>query len=249
MSDPSTVKLRLFVEADLGPGAEIALAPGQAHYIGTVMRRKPGDGVLLFNGRDGEWLAEIRDVGRKKGVLSVETQTRAQSGDPDLRLLFAPIKRTRLDYTIEKATELGVRQIRPMFTEFTDVERVNLERLNANAVEAAEQCRRLTVPEIAAPARSLEAALADLPAVCRRFVFDTGEGARPASDVLAGLPRDDAPSALIVGPEGGFSPRERALLKSAPNTYPMTLGPRILRADTAVVAALALWQAFLGDWR
>ena len=249
MTDLSTIKLRLFVEADLGPGREIALAAGQAHYLGTVMRRKAGDGMLLFNGKDGEWLAEIREISRKACTVSIREQTRPQSGEPDLWLLFAPIKRARLDYTIEKATELGAKVVRPMFTEFTDVERVNLERLKANAVEAAEQCRRLTVPEILPPARSLEEALEGLPAGWRRFVFDTGEGAAPASEVLAGVPRDGVPAALVIGPEGGFSPRERAFLIEAPNVYRMTLGPRILRADTAAVAAFTLWQALQGDWR
>jgi 16S rRNA (uracil1498-N3)-methyltransferase len=244
----ATAKLRLYVEADLGPGAEIMLGPDQSHYVATVMRRKAGDAVLLFNGRDGEWLAEVIEAGRKSCHVALRERTREQTAEPDLWLLFAPIKRTRLDYTVQKATELGASAIQPVFTDFTSVERVNLDRLTANAIEAAEQCRRLTVPEILPPAKSLVDALDALPAGCRRLIFDNGEGARPAAAVLAGLPRDGAPAALVIGPEGGFSERERAALKSMAETYFLALGPRILRADTAVVAALALWQATLGDW-
>ena len=249
MSDISNAKLRLFVEADLGPGAEIVLEGGQAHYLVNVMRRKVGDGVLLFNGRDGEWLAEISETTKKVCHVRVVSETRPQAAEPDLRLLFAPIKRLRLDYTVQKATELGVSVIQPVFTEFTHVERVNLDRLEANAIEAAEQCRRLTVPEIREPAKSVVEAFDALPETCRRFIFDNGDGAAPALEVLSGLPRDGAAAALLIGPEGGFSDRERAAFRAAPDTHLLTLGPRILRADTAVVAGLSLWQAVLGDWR
>jgi len=247
-SETSQKRLRLYVTEDLAAGAELVLEPGHSHYLGTVMRRKPGDGVLLFNGRDGEWLAEIVEAGRKQCRVTVTSETRAQASGPDLWLLFAPIKRTRLDYTVQKATELGVRVIQPVFTDFTAVERVNLDRLEANAVEAAEQCRRLTVPEIREPLKSLDAAFDALPAGCHRFVFDNGEGAEPAATVFARVQRDEAPTAVLIGPEGGFSERERGILASAANTHLLTLGPRILRADTAVVAALTLWQAVLGDW-
>ena len=248
MSDKPTAKIRLYVEADLGPGTEVVLGPDQSHYVATVMRRRPGDAVLLFNGRDGEWRAEIMEAGRKSCRLRLEERTRAQSSEPNLWLLFAPIKRARLDYTVEKATELGARVIWPVFTDFTNVDRVNLDRLEANTIEAAEQCRRLTVPEIRPPAKSLDGALDGLPPSCRRFVFDNGEGAEPAASVLAKLSKEAVPTAIIIGPEGGFSERERAVLTSAPDTHLLTLGPRILRADTAVVAALTLWQALLGDW-
>lgn len=249
MPDAPNAKIRLYVEADLGPEAGIALGADQAHYVVNVMRRKAGDVLLLFNGRDGEWLAEIAEAGRKSCRVALGQRVREQANGPDLRLLFAPIKRTRLDYTVQKATELGASAIQPVFTDFTAVERVNLDRLTANAVEAAEQCRRLTVPEIQSPAGSLEEALGGLPEGCRRLVFDNDESAGPAAAVLADLPRDNLPAAVLIGPEGGFSDRERAVLKSAPDTHFLTLGPRILRADTAVVAALALWQALCGDWR
>ena len=249
MSNISNAKLRLFVEADLGPDAEILLEGGQAHYLVNVMRRKVGDGVLLFNGRDGEWLAEISETGKKVCHVQVRSETQPQGNEPDLWLLFAPIKRLRLDYTVQKATELGVSVIQPVFTEFTHVERVNLDRLEANAIEAAEQCRRLTVPDIREPAKSVAEAFDALPEGCRRFIFDNGEGAAPALDVLNGMPRDGAPAALLIGPEGGFSERERAAFRKASDTHLVTLGPRILRADTAVVAGLTLWQAVLGDWR
>ena len=249
MSDISNAKLRLFVEADLGPDTEILVEGGQAHYLVNVMRRKVGDGVLLFNGRDGEWLAEISETAKKTCHVRVKSETRPQGTEPDLWLLFAPIKRLRLDYTVQKATELGVSVIQPVFTEFTHIERVNLDRLEANAIEAAEQCGRLTVPEIREPVKTVSDAFAALPDGCRRFIFDNGEGAAPAHDVLTNLPPDGAPAALLIGPEGGFSERERATFREAPDTHLLTLGPRILRADTAVVAGLALWQAVLGDWR
>ncbi len=248
MSEAQTAKIRLYVEADLGPDVDLALGARQSHYLATVMRRRPGDAVLLFNGRDGEWRATILDAGRKACRLKIEDRTRPQTTEPDLWLLFAPIKRARLDYTVEKATELGTRVIWPVFTDFTNVDRVNLDRLQANVTEAAEQCRRLTVPEIRPPAKSLDEALGGLPSPCRRLVFDNGEDAAPATSVLASLSREDVPTAIVVGPEGGFSERERAALNGAPDTHLVSLGPRILRADTAVVAALALWQALLGDW-
>ncbi len=201
------------------------LEDGQAHYLVNVMRRKPGDAVLLFNGRDGEWLAEISGTAKKTCHVRLVSEARPQAREPDLRLLFAPIKRLRLDYTVQKATELGVSAIQPVFTEFTHVERVNLDRLEANAVEAAEQCRRLTVPRIMEPAKTVAEAFAALPDGCRRFIFDNGEGSAPALDVLSGLPKDDAPAALLIGPEGGFSERERTVFRAAPDTHLLTLGP------------------------
>ncbi len=177
MSEAQPAKIRLYVEADLGSGVDLALGARQSHYLATVMRRRPGDAVLLFNGRDGEWRATILDAGRKACRLKIEDRTRPQTTEPDLWLLFAPIKRARLDYTVEKATELGTRVIWPVFTDFTNVDRVNLDRLQANVTEAAEQCRRLTVPEIRPPAKSLDEALGGLPSPCRRLVFDNGEGA------------------------------------------------------------------------
>lgn len=250
MTEPAA-KIRLHVDAPLSEGAEIALPRDQAHYLISVMRRGPGDAVLLFNGRDGEWRAEISAASRRDATLAARARTRPQSGAPDLDLLFAPVKKTRTDFIVEKATELGVRRLRPVFTERANASRVNTERLRALAREAAEQCGRLSIPEIdeAAP---LRATLASWDAARRLMICDETGAAPPAAAALASLAAAeaarDAPWAILIGPEGGFAPEELKRLRAAPFAEPVSLGPRILRADTAAAAAVTIWQTVLGDW-
>jgi 16S rRNA (uracil1498-N3)-methyltransferase len=237
---------RLFVAAALAAGARIEAARGQAHYLLNVLRLKPGDFILLFNGRDGEWRSVIAEAGRRSCVLEAEEQTRVQPPAPDLDYLFAPLKQARLDYMVEKAVEMGAGRLRPVLTQHTQVTRVNLERMRANAIEAAEQCGILSLPEIDEPAR-LEAALAQWPEHRRLVVCDeAAETANPV-EALAKLPV--GPLAVLIGPEGGFSAAERQMLLTRPFVTAISLGPRVLRAETAAVAALALVQATLGDWR
>lgn len=245
MTQPNA-KIRLHVEADLGPLQEVELARDKAHYLFDVMRQREGDRVRLFNGRDGEWLAEIVAARKKAGTLRAIEQTRPQSESPDLWLLFAPIKKARTDFIAEKACELGCRRILPVFTQHTASERVRTDRLHAHAVEAAEQCGLLSVPEIAPSAR-LETVLGNWPAD-RQILFCDETGPRPpALEVLRRA--DPGPWAVLIGPEGGFSADEALQLRKMKLAHPVSLGPRILRADTAAVAALTLWQSVLGDWR
>jgi 16S rRNA (uracil1498-N3)-methyltransferase len=237
---------RLFVESDLSVSAAVAADRNQANYLLNVLRLKEGGAILLFNGRDGEWRARIAKAGKKTCLLLAEEQVRAQTPLPDLHYLFAPLKHARLDYMVQKAVEMGAGRLRPVVTEFTQVSRVNLERMRANAIEAAEQCGVIALPPIDPPQK-----LADVLATWepgRRIVF-CDEAAPTASPVeaLRGLPRQ--PAALLIGPEGGFSEAERRDLISRSYVTALSLGPRILRADTAAVAALALVQSFIGDWR
>jgi 16S rRNA (uracil1498-N3)-methyltransferase len=241
-------RIRLYVAAALAAGAPVALEAGQAHYLGNVMRLKPGDAVALFNGRDGEWRARIETLRRGAGTLVAEDRARAQDAPADLWLAFAPIKRARIDILAAAATELGVAALWPVLTRHAAVERVNAARLLANAVEAAEQCERLTVPAVFEPAR-LDEALARWPAERRILLCDETRTAPPIADVLAAAARPPEPWAVLVGPEGGFARGELDALGKVPFVTPVSLGPRILRADTAAVAALACWQALLGDWR
>lgn len=244
MAQPDA-KIRLHVACPLGPGADVALGREQAHYLFNVMRREPGDLVRLFNGSDGEWLAEVVAADRRAGRLRATEQTVAQTEPPDLWLLFAPIKKARTDFIAEKACELGCRRLVPVFTRNTSTERVNTERLRAHAIEAAEQCGLVSVPEITAPV-TLEALLAAWPGD-RQILFCDETGPRPpALEVLKRA--DPGPWAVLIGPEGGFSPDEALQLRRMRLANPVSLGPRILRADTAVVAALTLWQSTLGDW-
>lgn len=239
-------KLRLYVESALGAAARIEPDAGQAHYLLHVMRAKQGDRVSLFNGRDGEWIASLADVTRRGCTLVCDTRVAEQDSVPDLWLVFAPVKKTPADYVTQKATELGVRALVPVLTRRTIVRRVNAERMRANAVEAAEQSGRLSVPEVRAPA-DLDRLLADWPAE-RRIVFcDEAGAAPPIAAALAGAPA--GPWAVLIGPEGGFDAAERAAIRARPFVTPVSLGRRILRADTAGLAALAVWQALLGDWR
>lgn len=240
---------RLHVEDGLAAGAQIALDRAQSNYLLNVLRMKDGDEVLLFNGRDGEWRAALRQEGRKQASLVAGEMTRPQAPLPDLHYLFAPLKHARLDYMVQKAVEMGAGALRPVLTRYTQSGRVNLERMRANAVEACEQCGVLAVPAIAEPV-ALEALLAGWQAGegARILVFcDEGEASQ---NPLAALDRlsPGSPLAVLVGPEGGFSEDERALLRAQPFVVPMPLGPRVLRADTAAVAALAVVQARLGDW-
>jgi 16S rRNA (uracil1498-N3)-methyltransferase len=237
---------RLFVAAPLISGGQIALDPAQAHYLINVMRCKAGDEILVFNGIDGEWRAKLEASGRKSAKLAVTKQVRPQIDGPDLHYLFAPLKRARLDYMVQKATELGVSRLRPVLTRRTTAERINEARLRANAVEAAEQCGILRVPEIEPPKK--------LPKLLETWDQDRllifADEQAPAASPLAGLmAQRPGPLAVLIGPEGGFETDERALLLKQPFVVPISLGPRIMRADTAAVAALSLVNAVLGDWR
>jgi 16S rRNA (uracil1498-N3)-methyltransferase len=239
-------KLRLFVPAPLGASGKIIPDEGQAHYLLHVMRAREGARVLVFNGTDGEWQARIAEVTRRTCALVCESQTRPQADVPDLWLAFAPIKRTPADYVAQKATELGVRVLQPVITRRTIARRVNGERLRANAIEAAEQSGRVTVPE-AREAVSLDALLKSWPAERRLLFCDEGGEALPIVQALQEAKRTNS-WGVLTGPEGGFDPEERSLIRSRPFVLPVTLGPRIMRADTAGLAALAVWQAVLGDW-
>jgi 16S rRNA (uracil1498-N3)-methyltransferase len=239
-------RIRLFVTGALGAGAEVVLDADQAHYLFTVMRLGPGARVALFNGRDGEWVAEVVAVGRREGRLAVRLKTADQRQPPDLWLLFAPIKKARTDFIVEKATELGAARIQPVFTRLTNSARLPLDRLRAHAVEAAEQCGETYVPEVAEPQR-LQGVL-DAWDPGRRLMFcDEARQAVPATEALRAA--GAGPWAVLTGPEGGFAPEEADRLRGLPFVTAVTLGPRILRADTAAVAALTLWQATMGDWR
>jgi 16S rRNA (uracil1498-N3)-methyltransferase len=268
----------LFVEPALEAGARVPLSPDQAHYLLHVMRRQAGEGVLLFNGRDGEWRARLAETSKRAAVLEVEARTRDQLTPPDLDLLVALVKRARLETIVEKAAELGCRRVRLVVTRRTNAERTNVERLQAIATEAAEQTGRLDVPEVLAPEKLDR--LLDQWDPARRlmycdeaaagFEFEGEEGGsppagggrqaakrpeegpsvptvRPALDALAGQPA--GPWAVLIGPEGGFDPAEQARLRGLPFVTPVGLGPRVLRADTAAISALTLWQSALGDWR
>jgi 16S rRNA (uracil1498-N3)-methyltransferase len=237
---------RLFVEAPLAAGAEISLDHAQAHYLTTVLRRKTGDGVLVFNGRDGEWSAALT-VQKRTSALRLGAKVREQTVPADLHYLFAPLKSARLDYMVQKAVEMGASRLQPVLTRHGQVARVNLERMRANAVEAAEQCGILSIPEIAAPAEFFR--LLDARDAARFIVFcdEDAEVVDPLA-ALSAVPRR-SPLAVLVGPEGGFAADERAALLKLPNVVRIALGPRILRADTAAVAALAIVQAVVGDWR
>lgn len=238
---------RLFLDAPLAAGAAVPLDRDQANYLLNVLRMSAGSAVLVFNGRDGEWRATLEGE-RKRAQLRVETQTREQTPPSDLHYLFAPLKQARLDYMVQKAVEMGAGRIRPVITRRTQVHRLNEDRLAANAAEAAEQCGILAIPTIDAP-RPLAEVLAGWEAETpgRALIFcDEDE---PGTDPLARLTAlRGRPLAVLIGPEGGFAPEERAMLKAASFVTTIPLGPRILRADTAAVAALALVQASAGDW-
>ncbi len=237
---------RLFVDAELAEGRTLACTPAQANYLRNVLRLKTGAAILAFNGRDGEWRAELAEADRRAATLIVRAQVRGQEGGPDIDYLFAPLKRARLDYMVEKATEMGVARLRPVLTRRTVAERVNAERMRAHAIEAAEQCGILRLPEVCAPEKLGRVVAAWDAARPLIFCDEDGAEACPFTALAMIAP---GPVAVLVGPEGGFDPAERELLASQPFVTRISLGPRILRADTAAVAALALVNAVLGDWR
>jgi 16S rRNA (uracil1498-N3)-methyltransferase len=235
-------RTRLYVTGELGAGKAVVLSDDQAHYLLHVLRAKAGQRLRLFNGRDGEWLAGIAAAGKRDVSVTVLSRTAPQAEVPDIWLCFAPVKKTPSDYLAQKATELGVARLQPVFTRRTIVTRVNEERLRANAVEAAEQSDRLSVPETPAPV-ALEKLLASWPKERRLYFCDEGGDAKPLGRVAA-----TGPAAILTGPEGGFDPGEREMLRGQSFVTPVILGPRILRADTAALAALAVWQSVAGDW-
>ncbi len=232
---------RLFVDHKLGEGARLELDAGQANYLGNVMRLGIGDELLAFDGRSGEWLARISEAGKKRMVVEVECRTRAAETVPDIWLAFAPIKRAQTDWLVEKATELGVARLMPVMTQRTIAGRVKVDRLRAIAIEAAEQCGRTVVPSIAEPI-ALKQLLPTSGA--RRLYFADESGGGAAANTF-----EPGPALILTGPEGGFTDEERAQIRAARNALPISLGPRILRAETAALAALATYMAVAGDWR
>lgn len=237
-------KIRLYVDAALQAGQAVAVGEAQANYLFNVMRLGTGAQVLLFNGQSGEWRAEVAQVGRRSGVLICAQQTAPQAPPPDLWLLFAPLKKARTDFVVEKAVEMGAARICPVQTQHTNADRIRHDKMLAHVIEAAEQCGATYVPlvEDLAP---LDRVLATWPA--GRLLFWADEALSGQSAPISG-PKG-APSALLIGPEGGFSEAEKTRLRALPFVRPFALGPRILRAETAAVAALALWQVEMGDWR
>ncbi|MDO5657646.1 MAG: 16S rRNA (uracil(1498)-N(3))-methyltransferase [Paracoccus sp. (in: a-proteobacteria)] len=239
-------QVRLFIDHPIAAGQELPLDAGQAHYLFGVMRLGPGAEIEVFNGRDGAWSAQIAHAGKRGGVVQAMAQTAPQLDAPDLWLIFAPIKKARTDFIVEKAAEMGAARILPIQTDFTNAERIRQDRLQAHAVEAAEQCGGTFVPQVADLQRLDRLLEGWDPA--RRIIWADESRAGPA-DTLAALAGQGAAWAVLIGPEGGFSEGERKRLRALAHVTPVSLGPRILRADTAAVAALALFQAALGDWR
>jgi 16S rRNA (uracil1498-N3)-methyltransferase len=240
---------RLYVEPDLGPGGVVPLGKDQTNYLISVLRLKAGDGVVLFNGRDGAWLSKVAEPHRRGATLELTVQIAHQTEPADIWYGFAPLKTGRLDYVVQKATEMGVGTIQPVITRFTQVHRLKREKLVANVIEAAEQCEVLSIPAVAP-----EIGLSDLLSGWRevhglRRLIVADEAAASSSPVQQLASLEGLPVGLLIGPEGGFADEERALLLAQPFVIPVSLGPRILRADTAAVAALALLQAIIGDWR
>lgn len=240
-----SAKIRLYVEHPLGLGQSVPLDRGQANYLFAVMRMAVGGQVKLFNGRDGEWLADIAQAGKRAGVLTCVEQTKVLQMPPDLWLVFAPIKKARTDFIVEKAAEMGAARIVPVQTDFTNSERIRQDRLQAHAVEAAEQCGGTYVPEVA-DLQKLSRLLDQWPEDRQLMFCDEAEVGNALA--LAVAEKSDAPWAILIGPEGGFSEAERKRLHALPYSHVVSLGPRILRADTAAVAAMTLWQQVLGDW-
>jgi 16S rRNA (uracil1498-N3)-methyltransferase len=237
-------KVRLYVDHPLAQGQAVPLTDAQAHYLFSVMRLGAGDAVTLFNGRDGAWRATVAQAGKRGGILGCDMQTAPLRLPPDLWLLFAPIKKARTDFIVEKATEMGAARIIPVQTRHTNADRIRQDRLQAHAVEAAEQCGGTSVPTVT-DLQHLDRLLSDWPADRHLLWCDEAMLGQPVA--LQGHP--PGPWAILIGPEGGFSDTEQTRIRALPQTVPISLGPRILRADTAAVAALTLWQATLGDWR
>jgi 16S rRNA (uracil1498-N3)-methyltransferase len=236
---------RLFVDAPLSVDRPVPLSSEQAHYLLNVLRLKEAAEILVFNGRDGEWLAELSSAAKRGAALTPRAQTRLQENGPDIDYLFAPLKHARLDYMVQKATELGVQRLRPVLTRRTIADRVNLDRMRSNAIEAAEQCGILSIPEVAEP-QKFDRMISEWDGA-RTLIF-CDESAEESAPIDALRKVNPGPLAVLIGPEGGFDPTEREALLARPFTVRISLGPRILRADTAAVAALALVNATLGDW-
>lgn len=239
---------RLFVDAPLAAGAEVGLDRSQTNYLRNVMRLAHGDAVLVFNGRDGEWQANLSSVQKRTLSVTIGTQLRAQSPPADLHFLFAPLKHARLDYIVQKAVEMGVSRLQPVITRYTQVARINLDRMRANAIESAEQCGILAVPEVVDPL-PLERLLVSDPHRLLLFCDEAADVADPIKALELVPHGPHPPLAVLIGPEGGFADEERAALLKRPKVVRIVLGPRILRSDTAAVAVLALIQAVIGDWR
>jgi 16S rRNA (uracil1498-N3)-methyltransferase len=233
---------RLFTRLPLGPDTAPVIEGAAAHYLLNVMRLRPGDPLLLFDDRSGEWLGAVADAGKRSLTVRIERRTRERETVPDLWLCFAPVKKARLDWIIEKATELGIARLQPVITERTIVERVKRERIEAQIVEACEQCGRTALPELAEPVK-LSHLLKGWPAG-RALLFADEEGGAPFAAIDA-----PPPAAILTGPEGGFTPREREALLACSAVRRVSLGPRILRAETAAIAAIGLWMGLHGDWR
>ena len=236
--------IRLYVEAPLGAGGGLELPQAQAHYLGTVLRKRAGEAVRIFNGQDGEWRAEISAMSKRSATLQIIEPLRAPKTCPDIILCFAPIKKHRTSFIIEKAAELGASALMPVITARTQFPKLNLEKARLQAIEAAEQTERLDVPTIH-PVQKLDAFLSDWEGSRRLIFADEAGDAQPALTALKNL---KSPSAILIGPEGGFTPQERETLCAQDFVTPVSLGPRILRADTAALSLLTLWQAVQGDW-
>ncbi|HYZ47721.1 MAG TPA: 16S rRNA (uracil(1498)-N(3))-methyltransferase [Sphingomonas sp.] len=234
---------RLFIDQPLADGMELRIEGGQAHYLLSVMRLKTGGTVKLFDDRTGEWLGEVAGVGKRDLVVRIVARLRDREAVPDLWLCAAPIKRGRIDWVAEKASELGVARLVPVATRRAVVDRLNGERLRAHMIEAAEQCERTALPELAEMV-ALDKLLRDWPAE-RRLFFADEEGGAPLLDAVRAHP---GPAAILIGPEGGFDPTERDAIRAVPSAVPVSLGPRILRAETAALAAVSVWMAAAGDW-
>lgn len=237
---------RLYIATPLSAGESIDASPEQAHYLVNVLRLGVGGEIRLFNGRDGEWLCRVVDAAKKRCTLEALHQTRPQEGGPDIRYYFAPLKRARLDYMVQKATELGVARLAPVLTRYTIADRVNTARMRSNVIEAAEQCGILRIPEVAEPVK-LMTLMDDWPSD-RRLIF-CDEAAILASPIAALEPLQGQSCDVLVGPEGGFAAFERERLLAHPSVVAISLGPRIMRADTAAIAVLALLNSVIGDWR
>ncbi len=246
MSRPDFRTPRVFLEQPLAAGAEIALSRDQINYLVNVLRLGSGSEVLVFNGRDGEWKSHLATASRREANLSVGQQTRPQPAAVSLDYAFAPLKHARLDYMVQKAVEMGATQLSPVLTQHTQVSRVNLDRMRANVIEAAEQCGVLSLADVAEP-KPFDRWLRELAPECMLIFCDEGTDVVSPLDALARAERK--PMSVLIGPEGGFSGEERRALLARPSVIRLSLGPRILRADTAGVAALALVQSVLGDWR
>ena len=233
---------RLYVETPLGSGVRVELDAAQANYLGNVMRLKQGDRLLAFDGMSGEWLTEVAEAGRKRMILSIVEPTRPQEAVPDLWLAFAPVKKGKVDWLVEKAVELGVARLLPVVTQRTIVEKLNLDRMRAHIIEAAEQCGRTALADIDEPAR-LDAFLKQRDGQRKLYFADETGGA------FANTAFSPGPAVILTGPEGGFTPAEAAAIRSAPFSTAISLGPRILRAETAALAAISAWMSAVGDWR